>query len=281
MNVDREDFAARLRCAVAGLEKLAEDVDLPEDNDTTSSDEGQITKKEVSSDSTPDEDRAAAAPPMTGKGAVITEQNLFQHPYAHPVLLDLVLLKRYGPEWMEWEPEVLELRVPCDFRVQILSELNLHKIQAIKTLHFVDTFWQQWQVFVWCCMPLNGVPPDFRIMQVPTVAQSMVAVDIANRVRQDVPFNEELTQYLEQVHLHDGIFCPIEPLNFVTIEDWEEYPVDCNEIKSRWPEIRKSGRNPAGESVEDEQLRRMLLVRSYLEDNRSSLRAQLPLVINV
>ena len=38
-----------------------------------------------------------------------TTINLFQHPDAHPFVLDLALLRKYGPEWMQWEPDTLEL----------------------------------------------------------------------------------------------------------------------------------------------------------------------------
>jgi hypothetical protein len=267
MSLDSVDLGVRFQRATfnLGLAKLAEQ---PLGGESTEEEEDTQGDDPVSVSVEQDH-------PQT-----VTRQNLFQHPDAHPVVLDLLLLRKYGPEWMTWEHETLEFRIKADFPLPI-SDLNLHKVQAMKTLHFVDTFWEEWHVFVWCCMALNGVPPDFRVMQVPTVAQCMMAVDIANRVRQDVPFSPEVNDFVEQVQMHDGIFVPIEPLEWVMMDDVEGYPVDCDEVKKRWPEVRKQGKVLEPTTVENEQLNRMLGVREYLEESRTALRAQLPLVAHV
>lgn len=205
--------------------------------------------------------------------------NLFQHPDAHPVALDLALLLKYGPEWMIWEPETLELRIPQDFKTSSVSDLNLEKIQAVKTMHFVDTYWESWEVFVWCTMPLNDVFPNFTVMQVPTVAQCLVSVDIANRIRTDVPWSEEVKTYIEQVWKFGNLFCPLEPVDFISLDVPEV--VDCDEVKKRWPEVRASGVRPTEITIVDEQLRRMLLATDYLEDSRSRLERQMALLSDV
>lgn len=284
MSLQSVDFAARFRSAAAslGISKLGQvAVDgAPNEPDQDAGEDGERGVTEEIETTEGDGAVAEGVPAAKRPPSPVTASNLFQHPDAHPIMLDLVLLRKYGPEWMEWEPETLAWRIMQDFRTQDISDLNMHKVQAIKTLHFTDRFWEAWEVFVWCCMALNGVPPDFRVMQVPTVAQSMVAVDIANRVRQDVKFSAELNDFLEQVQMFDGILCTIEPLEWVTMDDVEDYPVDCKKVMELWPEVRKSGK-PTGDEVTAEQLRRMLEVREYLEENRAELRAQLPLVVHV
>lgn len=208
-----------------------------------------------------------------------TTQNIWRHPDAHPVVLDYLLLQKYGVDWMNWEPETLETRVPQDFDTQTLSDLNLSKIQACKTLHFVDTFWERWEVFTWCAMPFNGAFPDFNVMQVPTVAQCAVAVDIARRLRTDVDYSLEVKTYLGVVHQHDGLLIPTEPLDFVKV-DTNEVRMDVADIRHRWPKVMSSGSAPKEDTVEDEQLRRMLLVHHFLEESRTRLRQQLRLVLH-
>lgn len=265
MSLDSIDFSVRFQRATynLGFAKLAEQQSL--DGDPTEEDE----------DVQGDDPETVAIKQDTPQA--VTSQNLFQHPDAHPVVLDLLLLRKYGPEWMTWEHETLALRIKSDFPLAI-SDLNMHKVQAMKTLHFVDTFWEEWHIFTWCCMALNGIPPDFLVMQVPTVAECMVAVDIANRVRQDVPFSQEVNDFVERVQMHDGIFVPIEPLEWVTMDEVDDYPVDCEEVKRRWPEVRKQGTELPATTVENEQLNRMLMVRRYLEESRDALRSQLHLV---
>jgi hypothetical protein len=281
MTFDTDVFDLRFKNAAAGLGLTKTGADVvdgvaPEDNDTVIEDDDDVTDVEVEEEQdTPLPDVNVAS--EDDKTRRVQVSNFFSHPDSHPIILDLLLLQKYGPEWFDWEHETLELRVQHDFG-QAVSELNMHKIQAAKTLHFIDTYWKEWHVFCWVTMAFNGLYPDFEVMQVPTVAQAMVSVDIANRIRQDVPFSQELNDFLEQVQMHDGIFVPIEPLTFVTMDDVDDYVVDVEEVKNRWPDVRTSGRAPKGDTVTDEQLRRMLDVREILEESRQELKEQLRLV---
>lgn len=200
-------------------------------------------------------------------GSPVPHINLFQHPDTHPAVLDILLLQKYGPEWMLWEPETLQMRVPLDFHTQEVSDLNMNKIQAMKTLHCVDAPWKRWEVFVWCCMAVNGLFPDFEIMQVPTVSQCLIAIDIFNKVRQDVAWSEEMKTYLSMVWRHEGMFCPQDPADFVEV-DKEGTVLDCSKISSMWPTVRKEGKAPAADDENAEQLRRMLDAHESLDESR-------------
>lgn len=204
--------------------------------------------------------------------------NVFQHPDSHPAVLDILLLQKYGPEWMAWEPETLQIRIPQDFRTQDVSDLNLGKIQAMKTLHFVDTPWKRWEVFTWCAMPLNGLFPDFEMMQVPTAAQCLVAIDIFNVTRQDVRWSDELKVYLATVWKHDGMFCPIDPADFIEV-DKSGTTIECSKIMEMWPNVRKTGTAPSEDTANAEQLRRMLDAHQYLKESRDLFERQLRTVL--
>lgn len=212
--------------------------------------------------------------------STVTKGNLFRHPDVHPIVLDLCLIRKYGYEWYGWEPETLQLRIPQDFHVTEVSDLAFSKIQACKTLHLVDTFWQQWEIFGWVTMALNGIFPDFEVMQVPTVTQCLISVDIANQLRDDVSWSTEVTAYLEMVHQHDGVLVPQPPLEFLHVET-EDTVVEPKDIRMLWPAVRTSNQMPTGDTVTAEQLRRMLLSYRGLEASRVSLRSQLPLVQHV
>lgn len=203
--------------------------------------------------------------------------NLFQRPDAHPVVLDVALLQKYGPEWLVWEPEVLAALIPQDFRTTGVSDLAMDKIQAMKTLHLADDPWLKWETFVWCCMPLNGLFPDFEVMQVPTAAQTLIAISIFNRVREDTAWSDEVKDYLGVVWKNDGVLCTVPPADFVTI-DTEDLPVDCAKVQEQWPEVRSSRIAPRGNTVEGEQLRRLLSVYEYLLEDMSRLEEQMALL---
>jgi len=213
--------------------------------------------------------------PVAGTDAsspVVT--NLFQHPAAHPYVLDLALLQKYGPVWLEWERETLEHQIPNDFHTGGISDLNMSKLQAIKCLHLVDGFWQSWEVFLAVTMSLNSLFPDFEVMQVPTVAQCAVAIDTASRIRPGPKWSDEMLAYLEVVHKHDGIACAVGPLDFVEIDN-EDYPVNCEEIQELWPLVRSTRQAPTGDTSTPEQLRRLLVIHKELTDSQQQLASQL------
>jgi len=212
--------------------------------------------------------------PLPPPPAYITPKSLFSHPDTHPIALDVALIVKHGADWLVWEPEVLHRQIEKDFGP--LSDLNMAKIQACKTLHVSESFWDEWQVFGWCTMAFNGVFPDFEVMQVPNVAQVAISVDIANRIRDDQRWSDEVVLYMQTVLEHESLVVPIPPIDFLKL-DTEPYDVNVEAIKKRWPDVRISGKAPTGETVEDEQLRHMLEVYTHLEASRNRLRAQLPL----
>jgi hypothetical protein len=226
-------------------------------------------------DETVSKDREEGTSHVPDPGGV-TLSNLWRHPDAHPIVLDMLLIQKLGPEWMLLEPETLQIAVPEEFKTQALSDLNLSKIMACKTLHAVDSFWERWEVFTWVAMPLNGEFPDFDMMQVPTIAQALVAVDCANRIREGVKWSAEVEAYLQVLHKHEGVLVPIPPLDFVKVEG--DFGINLEDVRKRWTEVRRTGVAPTGGSPEDEQIRRLLEAHTFLEESRSRLRAQLAMV---
>lgn len=210
----------------------------------------------------------------------VTKSNLWHHPDTHPVVLDLVLFQHYGPQFLEWEAQTLKRIIPEDFHSSSLSELNLAKIQAVKVIHLVDTYWEDWEVFLWCTMALNGVFPDFSMMQSPTAAQCLVSVDTANHLRDDMPWSAEVQSFIDVSFRHDGLYVRVDPVNFITIQRDPDL-ADFKSIEERWPKILETRRAPKGETPEDEQLRRMLGAREFLDESRARLRHQLGLVGHV
>jgi hypothetical protein len=218
----------------------------------------------------PEHTTSVSAPP-----SAVTVKNLWQHPDTHPIVLDLAMLRQFGPDWLGWESETLRVLIPETFKTASVSDLNLAKLQACKTLHLVDAFWQRWEVFIVCAMPFNEEFPDFETMQVPTVAQCLVAADIAARIRQDVEWSSEMKAYFVAVYHHDGIYLPLPPLDFVEVDHPDG--ISQEELKKRWEEVRAKGKAPTAPTALDEQLRRLLVANGYLEESRARLQQQLHL----
>jgi hypothetical protein len=270
MELEHIDFEKRFRAALEAVGSLKPD---PPKEDPEEVQEGL----EVAESDTSQAKLSAAT---------LTSINLFQHPDIHPVILDLCLLKKYGPDWLYWESETLRWCIPQDFRTSSsdkeasISDLNMAKVQAMKTLHYNDTYWERWDIFNRCTQPFNNLYVDFEIMQPPSVAQIMVSIDTAQRVRADVEWSDEVKDFIKTACRFDGVFCPPRPIDFMEVGT-EHGLLDCEAVKERWPLVRKKGQMPTDDTPEGEQLRRNLGAHRYLLRFREHLQQQLPLILNV
>ena len=112
----------------------------------------------------------------------VTATNLFKHPDAHPLALDLAMIKKYTAGWLDWSADTITKNIAPKLGI---SHVNLDKLLAMKCLHTQEGFWKEWEVFGWLTMALNGITPDWQDIQVPFVADVLVSLDSANKVRHD------------------------------------------------------------------------------------------------
>lgn len=254
-------FEDRFLAAIAGLEKTSSDAGLVEPHVV------------VGVETVPHSEDGPTKPPPKPPTTI----NLFQHPTAHPLILDLALLKKYGPEWLLWDVETLIWRVPQDFRTATISDLNLGKIQAVKVLHYVDSYWQKWEVFNWCTAAFNSLFADFNHIQAPSAAQLSVSVDIASRIRTDVPWDLEVTGFIENACKFEGVYLPPDNLRFVRITADNDL-IDVQKLADEWPKVLADGQMPTADTIVAEQLRRTLAAHRFLKASQERLTSQLPWV---
>jgi hypothetical protein len=197
----------------------------------------------------------------------ISSSTLLSHPDAHPIALDLLLLRGFGPSWLRWEPETLLVRAG-ELKCGALSEANFSKLQACKTLHLTGGFWQQWEIFALCAAAFDGEPPSAESLRVPSVVQCALAVDVAGQIRDDVPWSEEVRQFLSQLFRFEGVLFPVEPCLFVP-RPVEGLPIDLASVEGALDGVLASGKAPQGDTVEAEQLRRSLALHKEIEAERA------------
>jgi hypothetical protein len=190
------------------------------------------------------EKKAEAAPPPAPPAApapeappakTLTSRSVFSHPEAHPYALDLVLLKNFQMDWFTWLPDTLFHEIQQTFGGS-LAEVNKLKIMAVQTLHVVDTFWEEWEIFEKTLWALNGQVPIVGSIQPPDLPVLFAGVDTANQVRKE-NFNEEVSRYCAAVFLHENVFYAPEPLSFC--QDYLSDPFyvcgDCEKKSSALP----------------------------------------------
>lgn len=215
--------------------------------------------------------------PATADAARLNLRNIFRHPEAHPVVLGLLLLRRYGIDYLTWSYETLERHIPMDFGIDQISILNGAKIQAIRTLQLTDAPWLRWEVFNWTLHPCCNQLPDFQIIQVPTTAMIAVAIDTMARVRQDVQFSDEVRAFMQQAMHFDGVHVAVPPYDFLLDEAVPDL-LDEAEIRRGYEAARRTRVPPDDETADAEQVRRLLVIDDQVEIQRARLRAQMEIL---
>jgi rubrerythrin len=132
---------------------------------------------------------------------------------AHPVALMLVLMEKFGTEWLDWEAETLKSEILTTFRATSVSEQNWQKIQAIRVLTSTTGFWEEWHIFEKIIQALNNNFPRFDITQRCTISQLMSGVDVANTIRKET-YHEEIQRYVSACALDEGVLYLPSPLDF-------------------------------------------------------------------
>lgn len=142
--------------------------------------------------------------------------SLWKDPDAHPVALTLRLLDRYGPEYLEWEPEVLRVTLSRD--ASQLSNVVWTKILAARVALFSPSPWRQWEVFHYVCRGLAGHQPNVVYLEQPEIGHLMHGIDVLRLFDPTRVTGIEIDKFVAATLKHEGgVFAP-PPLDFATRE---------------------------------------------------------------
>lgn len=146
-------------------------------------------------------------------GVSFSQKRAFSYRKTHPLFLDMILLEKYGPQWLEWEPETVWSEILDDFKARSISVHVRNKINAVKLMHVAHTPWTEWEVFAVVCQAMNDNIPDFRVLQKPSPDQIIAAVNMMARIKKR-EFSEEVGRFVAACFLDDGVFYLPPPVSF-------------------------------------------------------------------
>lgn len=165
----------------------------------------------------------------------LTSKSVFSHPEAHPLALDVVLLKHFELEWLTWLPDTLFHEIELTFNTSV-AEVNKLKILAAQTLHVTDASWEQWEIFEKTIWALNGMIPRIDIIQPPDLPMLFNGVETINSIRQET-FGEQVSRYCAAVFLSEHVHYAPEPMAFC--QKYVTQPTykckDCDQVGSALP----------------------------------------------
>lgn len=180
----------------------------------------------------PPESAPAPAPPAPKS---LTSRSVFSHPDAHPLALDVVLLKNFELEWLTWLPDTLFFEIEQTFSTSI-AEVNKLKILAAQTLHVTDACWEEWEIFEKTVWALNGMVPRVDTIQPPDLPMLFAGVEMIHDIRQET-YGEEVSRYCAAVFLYEHVHYAPSPLSFC--QQYLTQPTykckDCGQMGSALP----------------------------------------------
>lgn len=144
-----------------------------------------------------------------------TPRQAFTSRHTHPLVLNLMLLKEFGSEYLGWEPETCWVEISRTWGTTI-SEINRNKIQAVRTCHVTEDPYDRWEVFEIVATGLLGMPPKFDVVQRPTPHRAAFTLDVMQQINDSIKPSDEIYKYVAAVLLDNGVCYgpgPLEPCN--------------------------------------------------------------------
>lgn len=203
-----------------------------------------------------------------------TLAELLAHHEAHPLVLNVLMLRHFGSEYLGWLLPTVE-RALHQFGVP--SDLTVAKVMATQLCHTSEAPWVDWRAFSAVASAFSDILPDFEAIQPIDPIQATVAVGIMNTLEERDLWSDEVKRFLSTVFHYNQMMLPLPPLTFVSVDGhWLHH--DREKIMRLWPEVKRTGKVPNEAGIEEEQLRKMLLVAEAQQIFLNRLRQQLPLV---
>jgi len=211
--------------------------------------------------------------PIKANSGLGSPKHAFTNKSAHPLVLNLLLVKEFGPEYLGWEPETCWLEISRTWGTTV-SEVNRNKIQAIRTCHTTDQPYERWEVFDLVCSGLLGTPPKFDLIQKPSPHRAAFALDVLSQVKEGTKISDEVYKYTAACMMDYGLAYgpgPLGPCN----EHLLKFVSREQQLRVKAALDRKYVPTFDGVNEDDVQIMKCITVQDFLESSSRMLLIQL------
>lgn len=160
----------------------------------------------------------------------VPTKDLWKHPEANAIVLILMLLDKYGQEYLSWHPETLKLTMLRDGLE--VSNKSWNKIMAGRVILNSPSPWRQWEVMHWVCRALCGETPNFVYLEEPELGHLVTGFEMMKIVDPKRATSTEVDKYIAAAFKAEGIpYIPF-PLDEAQreLEDRKLECADCNAL---------------------------------------------------
>ena len=202
------------------------------------------------------------------------ERHAWTHKETHPLILNLMLVREFGEEFMGWEPTTLWTEVRREWSNVSPSEVSRNKVQAVRTLYTTDQAWERWEIFDVVAAGLLGIPPKFDLIQRPPPHRAAFCVDVMRNSRPDVNLSTEVEKYIAASLIDHGLVFAPPP-----IDSCNKHLINFS-MKGQQSRVRdavKKNKSPTfdGTNPDDVQVMKSMSVRDYVADANDALLSQM------
>ena len=168
---------------------------------------------------------------------IVSSQAVFSNSELYPLLYHLILLKKYGSEYYNWDPETVRLQIKDDFNISI-SDIISNKIQAVSTLLVTDQFYIYWEAFESITKALiTGYPQFVHVTPLypEEICWGLISAclnDSDYNSIKELPLSPEVIGYITVTLEMQGIYNPPKCIKDMPF-DKNTIPKDTQDLKSK------------------------------------------------
>lgn len=149
---------------------------------------------------------------------MINAKRLLSDLDASPLLIIAVLQKEFGPEWLDWEPEVLWDEIENKFGISIREQPRAmrDKIMASRVSVTSNVPWLDWHPFLATVQAFNGISPKVEYAEPAQLGHLAYGIQTLKRIQPENTFDRDV-RFTIAAHLHAEGLCwvPDEPIGSV------------------------------------------------------------------
>ena len=132
-----------------------------------------------------------------------------ESPKTMAATLYLILTNQYGDDWLEWDPATIYMELRDDFNAEPAAEV-MDRISSLLIAMNTGEFFSRFEAFSAIVHSLNTGAPSFTIFNPVEAEEIGWAVTELSLLRDLLPFDYSVRQYIKQALTADG-YSPDDP----------------------------------------------------------------------
>lgn len=134
----------------------------------------------------------------------IEVKSLLESPETMAFTLYLVMNKKYGEDWLGWEPLTVYLELREDFNAEPSPEV-MDRLNAVQLLMSTSAFYDDLYGFTGVCNTLADGSPSFTVLDPATTAEITWAMTEVGMLREPLPFAPTIIDYVKTTLEMEGL----------------------------------------------------------------------------